>query len=73
MIPASHHIWPPADCVHTKNRDQLLNEELMARFLELLMASTEDQPLLSPEHFSVDVTLLRAWGLPQLPGAHRRE
>jgi hypothetical protein len=58
---AFHHIWPPADRVHTKNRDQLLNEELMVRFLELLMASTEDQPLLSSEHFSVDVTLLRAW------------
>jgi transposase len=45
----------------TKNRDRLLNEELMARFLELLMASPEVKPLLSSEHFSVDGTLLRAW------------
>jgi transposase len=45
----------------TKNRDRLLNEELMAKFLELLMASPEVKPLLSSEHFSVDGTLLRAW------------
>lgn len=31
----------------------------MARFMELLMASPEVQPLLSSEHFSVDGTLLR--------------
>ncbi len=52
-------IWHPT--TFTKNRDRLLNEELMARFLELLMASPEVKPLLSSEHFSVDGTLLRAW------------
>ena len=52
-------VWHPT--TFTKNRDRLLNEELMARFLELLMASPEVQPLLSSEHFSVDGTLLRAW------------
>jgi transposase len=52
-------IWHPT--TFTKNRDRLLNEELMARFLELLLASPEVKPLLSSEHFSVDGTLLRAW------------
>ena len=45
----------------TKNRDRVLNEELMAKFLGLLLAVPEVQPLLSSEHFSVDGTLLRAW------------
>ncbi len=52
-------VWHPTS--FTKNRDRLLNEELMARFLELLLASPEVKPLLSSEHFSVDGTLLRAW------------
>jgi transposase len=52
-------VWHPT--TFTKNRERLLNEELMARFLELLMASPEVKPLLSSEHFSVDGTLLRAW------------
>jgi hypothetical protein len=38
-----------------------LNQELMAKFLELLLAAPEVKPLLSSEHFSVDGTLLRAW------------
>ncbi|KAF0654668.1 transposase [Cyanobium sp. Copco_Reservoir_LC18] len=52
-------VWHPT--TFTKNRDRLLNEELMARFLELLLAAPEVKPLLSSEHFSVDGTLLRAW------------
>jgi IS5 family transposase len=52
-------VWHPT--TFTKNRDRLLNEQLMAKFLELLMASPEVKPLLSSEHFSVDGTLLRAW------------
>ncbi|QEY32552.1 IS5 family transposase [Synechococcus sp. RSCCF101] len=52
-------VWHPT--TFTKNRDRLLNEDLMARFLELLLASPEVKPLLSSEHFSVDGTLLRAW------------
>jgi hypothetical protein len=39
----------------------MLNEERMARFLELLLASQEVKSLLSSEHFSVDGTLPRAW------------
>jgi transposase len=52
-------VWHPT--TFTKNRERLLNEELMARFLELLLAAPEVKPLLSSEHFSVDGTLLRAW------------
>ena len=53
-------IWHPTPPV-TKNRERLLNEEIMERFLEKLMASPEVKPLLSDEHFSVDGTLLQAW------------
>jgi len=45
----------------TKNRDRLLNEELMSKFLKLLLATPEVKPLLSSEDFSIDGTLLRAW------------
>ena len=51
--------WHPT--TFTKNRDRLLNEGLMAKFLALLLAGPEVRPLLSSEHFSVDGTLLRAW------------
>jgi len=52
-------IWHPT--TFTKNRDRLLNEKVMGRFLEKLMAAPEVKPLLSDEHFSVHVTLLQAW------------
>ena len=52
-------VWHPT--TFTKNRDRLLNEELMAKFLELLLAAPEVKPLLCSGHFSVDGTLLRAW------------
>jgi transposase len=52
-------VWHPT--TFTKNRDRLLHEELMAKFLELLLVAPEVKPLLSSEHFSVDGTLLRAW------------
>ncbi len=58
---ASHHLWPPADCVYTKNRKRLLNEDVMGKFLEKLMGAPEVKPLLSDDHFSVDGTLLQAW------------
>ena len=52
-------VFHPNTC--TKNRDRLLKEEIMARFIEPLMASTEVKPLLSSEHFLVDGSLLCAW------------
>ena len=56
----THHVWPPADFVYTKNRERLLNDQLMGKFLEKLMGTPEVMPLLSDEHFSVDGTLLQA-------------
>lgn len=52
-------IWHPTSL--TKNRERLLNQQLMGRFLEAWMAAPEVKPLLSNEHFSVDGTLLQAW------------
>ena len=52
-------VWHPT--TFTKKRDRLLNEEVMAKFLELLLAAPVVKRLLSSEHFSVDGTLLRAW------------
>jgi transposase len=52
-------IWHPT--TFTKNRERLLNEQVMGKFLEKLMAAPEVKPLLSDEHFSVDGTLLQAW------------
>ena len=52
-------IWHPT--TFTKNRERLLNNKMMQRFLEKLMAAPEVKPLLSDKHFSVDGTLLQAW------------
>ena len=52
-------IWHPT--TFTKNRERLLNDDVMGRFLEKLMGAPEVKPLLSDEHFSVDGTLLQAW------------
>ena len=49
-------VWHPTKFI--KNRDRLLTQELMAKFLELLLGAPEVKPLLSSEHFSVDGTLL---------------
>ena len=52
-------IWHPT--TFTKNRQRLLNKDVMGVFLDKLMDSPEVKPLLSEEHFSVDGTLLQAW------------
>jgi hypothetical protein len=52
-------IWHPT--TFTKNRERLLNDQVMGRFLEKLMGAPEVKPLLSDEHFSGDGTLLQAW------------
>ena len=51
-------IWHPT--TFTKNRDRLLNGQVMGKFLEKPMGAPEVKPLLSNEHFSVDGTLLQA-------------
>ena len=45
----------------SKNRERLLNERVLALFLETLLGMEEVKPLLSNEHFSVDGALLQAW------------
>jgi hypothetical protein len=52
-------IWHPT--TFNKNRERLLNDQVMGKFLEKLMGAPEVKPLLSDEHFSVDGTLLQAW------------
>jgi hypothetical protein len=52
-------VWHPT--TFTMNRERLLNEQVMGKFLEKLMGAPEVKPLLSDEHFSVDGTLLPAW------------
>jgi transposase len=52
-------IWHPT--TFTKNRERLLNDQVMGKFLEKLMGAPELKPLLSYEHFSVDGTLMQAW------------
>ena len=47
-------IWHPT--TFTKNRERLLNDDVMGRFLEKLMGAPEVKPLLSNEHFSGDGT-----------------
>jgi hypothetical protein len=54
-------VWHPT--TFTKNRDRLLYEQVMGKFLEKLKGAPDVKPLLSDEHFSVDGTLLRAWAL----------
>jgi hypothetical protein len=52
-------IWHPTTL--SKNRERLLNKEVMGAFLDTLMGLPEVKPMLSDEHFSVDGTLLKAW------------
>src|SRR5919106_596140 len=45
----------------SKNRDRLLDGEIAARFLSVVLARPRVKRLLSSEHFSVDGTLIEAW------------
>jgi transposase len=47
--------------VFTRNRDRLLDAEVAAKFMALVLAHREVKPLLSSDHFSVDGTLVEAW------------
>jgi transposase len=46
----------------SKNRDRLLAGDIAARFLSAVLAQPRVKRLLSSEHFSVDGTLIEAWG-----------
>jgi len=45
----------------TKNRDRLLRHEVASQFFDAVLAEARRRHLLSPDHFSVDGTLLEAW------------
>jgi transposase len=47
--------------VFSKNRDRLLDHEVVERFFTEVMTLADQQQLLSKEHFSVDGTLIQAW------------
>src|SRR5881409_478705 len=46
----------------TKNRERLLSGDLAQRFLEEIVAEARSRGLTSDEHFSVDGTMVQAWG-----------
>jgi len=46
---------------YTKNRDRLIEHEVVGSLFERVMARAQGAGLLSDEHFSVDGTLIRAW------------
>src|SRR5690606_1893358 len=48
--------------VFSKNRDRLLEHEVVEAFFTEVMTLAEKAGLLSKEHFSVDGTLIQAWG-----------
>lgn len=47
--------------VFTKNRDRLLAGDIAQAFFRAVLAEARQRHLLSPEHFTVDGTLVRAW------------
>jgi transposase len=46
---------------YTKNRDRLIEHDVVRTLFERVMQQAKDAKLLSDEHFSVDGTLIRAW------------
>jgi transposase len=46
---------------YTKNRDRLIEHEVVRALFERVMQQARQAQLLSDEHFSVDGTLIRAW------------
>ena len=46
---------------YTKNRDRLIEHDVVRALFERVMQHAKDAKLLSDEHFSVDGTLIRAW------------
>ena len=52
-------VWDPT--VFSKNRDRLIEGEIAAKFLAVVLGQKRVKALLSEEHFSVDGTLIDAW------------
>jgi len=53
-------IWSPT--TFSKNRDRLLQGAIAAAFFDAVIDQARQDGLLSDEHFTVDGTLLEAWG-----------
>ena len=58
-IPMDQAIWDHS--VFSKNRDRLLEHEVIESFFTEVMTLADKRNLLSKEHFSVDGTLIQAW------------
>jgi transposase len=58
-IPIDQEIWNHS--VFSKNRDRLLEHEVIESFFTEVMTLADKRSLLSKEHFSVDGTLIQAW------------
>ncbi len=52
-------VWVPT--TFTKNRDRLLEVDVARAFFDAVLGQAQEKQLLSPEHFSVDGTLIEAW------------
>src|SRR3989337_348054 len=52
-------VWDPT--VFTKNRDRLFAGDIAEAFFQQVRALADQQQLLSPDHVTVDGTLLEAW------------
>jgi transposase len=53
-------VWSPT--TFSKNRDRLLTGDVAQAFFEAVLQHAEAARLLSDEHFTVDGTLIEAWG-----------
>ncbi|MGL4370212.1 MAG: IS5 family transposase, partial [Spirochaetota bacterium] len=58
-LKADERIWD--ETVFSKNRDRLLNEDIIQKLFMHIIDIADRKGLLSSEHFSVDGTLLHAW------------
>ncbi len=52
-------VWNPT--TFCKNRDRLLQGDIAEEFFAAVLTQAEERKLLSPDHFSVDGTLIEAW------------
>jgi transposase len=59
-LSADDPVWDPT--VFCKNRDRLLDGDIAAQFFASVLNLPQVRKLLSSEHFSVDGTLIEAWG-----------
>src|SRR5204863_7025049 len=58
-LSADDSVWDAT--VFCKNRDRLLDGDIAAKFMSIVLNLPQVRQLLSSEHFSVDGTLIEAW------------